>query len=68
MLKTVWAVVRNGKVELLENLQLLEGSKVLVTLISDQDEQQFWLIGSEKSLNKIWDNEEDDIYAELLEK
>ena len=27
MLKSVWAVVRNGKVELLEDIQLSEGSK-----------------------------------------
>lgn len=27
----------------------------------------FWLKASEPSLNAIWDNPEDDIYAELLE-
>ena len=27
----------------------------------------FWLKASEPSLNAIWDNSEDDIYAELLE-
>ncbi|MBE9214445.1 hypothetical protein IQ247_17515 [Plectonema cf. radiosum LEGE 06105] len=68
MLKSVWATVRNGKIELLEDIQLSEGTKVLITLISDQDEQQFWLTTSEKSLNKVWDNQEDEIYAELLKK
>lgn len=68
MLKSVWAVVRNGKVELLEDIQLSEGSKVLITLISDEDEQQFWITASETALNKVWDNQEDDIYAELLER
>ena len=43
MLKTVWAVVREGKIELLENLSLSEGARVLVTLIPDEDEQQFLL-------------------------
>ncbi|NJM18665.1 MAG: hypothetical protein HC836_01140 [Richelia sp. RM2_1_2] len=57
MLKSVWANVRNGKIELLEDIQLSEGTKVLITLISDQDEQQFWLTTSEKSLNKVWDNQ-----------
>jgi hypothetical protein len=33
MLKTVWAVVRDGKIELLENAPLPEGARVLVTLI-----------------------------------
>jgi hypothetical protein len=28
----------------------------------------FWLSASEGSLNEIWNNEEDDVYAELLEK
>ncbi|MGB3640211.1 MAG: hypothetical protein WBA39_21940 [Rivularia sp. (in: cyanobacteria)] len=68
MLKAVWAIVRNGKVELLEDIQLSVGSKVLVTLISDEDEEQFWLTTSEKALDKVWDNQEDDIYAELLKK
>lgn len=27
----------------------------------------FWLQASEASLNAIWDNPEDDVYAELLE-
>ena len=68
MYKTVWAIVCNGKVELLENLQLSEGSKVLVTLIPEQDEGQFWLTASENALNKIWDNTEDEVYAELLQE
>ncbi len=32
------------------------------------DENEFWLKASEPSLNPIWDNSEDDIYAELLER
>ncbi|MEM6754761.1 MAG: hypothetical protein AAF630_17535 [Cyanobacteria bacterium P01_C01_bin.38] len=52
MLKSVWAVVR----------------KVLITLISDEDEQEFWITASETALNKVWDNQEDNVYAELLEK
>lgn len=68
MLKTVWAIVRDGKVELLEDIQLSEGSKVLITLISEEDEEKFWVTASETALNKVWDNQEDDIYAELLEK
>jgi hypothetical protein len=68
MMKTVWAVVREGKIELLENLSLAEGSRVLVTLIPDEDEQQFWMDASERSLTEVWGNAEDDIYAELLQK
>jgi hypothetical protein len=68
MLKTVWAVVREGKIELLENLSLSEGARVLVTLIPDEDEQQFWMSASERALAQVWENTEDDIYAELLQK
>ncbi len=31
------------------------------------DDDGFWLKASEPSLNAIWDNCEDDVYAELLE-
>lgn len=31
------------------------------------DGDDFWLAASEPLLNLIWDNPEDDIYAELLE-
>lgn len=67
MPKTVWAVVREGKIELLESTRLEEGSRVLVTLIEDS-EQAFWLEVGQASLNKIWDNPEDDVYAQLLQR
>jgi Protein of unknown function DUF104. len=63
MLNTIRAVVREGKIELLEEVEIPEGTEVLVTpLIEDE----FWLKASESSLNSIWDNSEDDVYAELL--
>jgi hypothetical protein len=67
MLNTVWAVVRGGKIELLEPADLPEGRKVLVTLLPDED-TQFWLHTSQVALDTIWDNPEDDVYAQLLEK
>lgn len=67
MLKTVWATVRQGKIELLEPTELPEGTRVLVTLLPD-DESEFWLQTSQVSLDAIWDNTEDDVYAQLLEK
>lgn len=65
MLNTLWAVVREGKIELLESANLSEGTKVLVTLLPDE-ESEFWLLASQSSLDNIWNNEEDDVYAELL--
>lgn len=65
MLKTLWATVRQGKIELLESTELPEGTRVLVTLLPD-DEAEFWLQASQASLNAVWDNPEDDVYGQLL--
>jgi AF2212-like len=66
MLNTIRAVVREGKIELLEKVEIPEGTEVLVTpLVNEPD---FWLKASESSLDSIWNNSEDNVYAELLEK
>ncbi|GAB4460106.1 MAG: hypothetical protein Fur0044_52560 [Anaerolineae bacterium] len=65
MLNTLWAVVREGKIELLEEVEVPEGTKVLVTFLPDEQDE-FWQKVSQTSLDKIWDNAEDDIYEELL--
>jgi hypothetical protein len=66
MLKTLWATIHQGKIELLESTELPEGTRVLVTLLPD-DETRFWLEASQTSLDAIWDNNEDDVYAQLLQ-
>jgi hypothetical protein len=65
MLKTLWATVRQGKIELLESAVLPDGGRVLVTLLPD-DETEFWSQASQTSLDTVWNNAEDDIYAQLL--
>ena len=65
MLSTIHAVVRDGKIELLEPVSLPDGAHVLVTVLSD-DDQVFWQQASEAAIKHVWDNDEDDIYAELL--
>ena len=67
MIKTLLATVRKGKIEISEQVTLPEGAKVLVTLLPN-DEAKFWHDASQESLNKVWDNAEDDVYAELLEE
>ncbi|MDH6066478.1 hypothetical protein NWP26_04185 [Chrysosporum ovalisporum APH033B] len=57
MLKTLWANVWEGKIELLESAQLPEGTRVLVTLLPD-DQTEFWLQPSQTSL--------DEVYTQLL--
>jgi predicted DNA-binding antitoxin AbrB/MazE fold protein len=67
MFNTVLGEIRQGKIELLEHVDLPEGTKVLVTLVPDE-ESQFWLKASQTSLATVWENPEDDVYGELLEK
>lgn len=65
MLSTVRAVVRQGKIEVTEPVDLPEGTAVLVTLLIDKD-TLFWSRVGEAALNTVWDNAGDDLYAELL--
>jgi hypothetical protein len=67
MMQTLWAVIHEGKIVLAEPAELPEGAKVLVTLLTE-DERRFWTEASQKSLATVWDNTEDDVYAQLLEK
>lgn len=65
-MQNIRAIVREGKIELLEDVEIPEGTEVLVTPLSD--DSAFWQNASESSLDSVWDNAEDDVYAELLEK
>jgi len=65
MQKTLKAIIHEGKIEPLEKVDLPEGAKVLVRLLPD-DETEFWQQASETSLSAVWDNPEDDVYAQLL--
>ena len=67
MLNSVWAIVSEGKIQPLEAIHAPEGTKVLLTFLPE-DESEFWLKASSASLGKIWDNAEDDRYAELLKE
>ena len=64
MPKTVWATFSQGKVELLKQIAIPDGTRILVTILPD-DESDFWLKTSQTSLAAVWDNDEDDIYAQL---
>ena len=66
MLNTLRGIIREGKVQLLEHVNLPDGTKVLVTPLTD--ESQFWVDASQISLEAIWDNAEDDVYGQLLQK
>ena len=61
------AIIRDGKIEPLEQVDLPEGSKVLVTLLPDE-EAEFWLGASQASLDAVWADSVDDVYAQLLKE
>ena len=63
-MQNIRAIVREGRIELLEEVEIPEGTELLVTPL--RDDSNFWLDISESSLDSIWDNAEDDVYAELL--
>ena len=65
MLTTVWAIVRDGRIEFLEDVDVPNGSQVLVTVLPG--DQQFWFEASQSSLDAVWSNTDDDVYADLLE-
>lgn len=68
MLNTVLAVVPEGRIELVEKIDLAEGTRLLVTLLPREDEDSFWMRASELALASVWDNPQDDVYADLLKE
>ena len=66
MTNTIHAVVREGRIELLDSIIIPEGTKLLVTPVFE--DADFWMKSSESSLENIWNNSEDDRYAELLKE
>jgi len=49
----------------LEEVDLPEGAEVLITILTDT-EKHFWQSASSIHLEKIWNNDEDDVYEKLL--
>ncbi len=68
MLSTVKGIVRKRKIELEEKIKIPEGTRLLITILSDDETEMFWKDASKTSLDKTWNNTEDNIYAELLQK
>jgi hypothetical protein len=68
MIPTLWGVVREGRIELEEQFPLAEGARVLVTAVPSEEESSYWQSASQSALDAIWDNPQDEVYAELLKK
>lgn len=63
-MQTFWATFSHGKVELLEQIEVPDGTRVLVTIFAD-DDTDFWLQASQSSIDAVWNNSEDDVYDQL---
>ena len=73
MLTTRRGVLQRGTVTLLEPADVPEGTRALVTLLPDEegaasDLRAFWQDASRAALDAVWDNPEDDVYADLLKE
>jgi hypothetical protein len=63
------AVVHHGKIELVDEMELPEGAHLLVTRVTEEDEEKaFWLAASLPAMRALWDNDEDDVYEQLLKE
>ncbi len=65
MLISHQAVYESGSLKLPKDALIPEGSKVIVTVIEEPKEEYF-IKASEEMLDKIWNNDSDDIYEQLL--
>ena len=73
MLRTLRGIVREGKVSFLESAAVPDGTRALIVLLTDGEEgaaesADFWQAAGQASLDAVWNNTEDDVYAELLEE
>ncbi|HEY5884842.1 MAG TPA: hypothetical protein VIT88_09165 [Pyrinomonadaceae bacterium] len=58
------AIVNDGRIEPLEDIEVPDGTQLLVTVVTNGDD--FWMTATQSNLDAIWNNSEDDIYGELL--
>lgn len=58
------AIVNDGRIEPLEDIEVPDGTQLLVTVVSNDDD--FWMTATQSNLDAVWNNSEDDIYGELL--
>lgn len=73
MTTKVEAIYENGTLKLSSPLPLAEKAHVVVTIqtkanSAETDEREAWLKKSEEVLTKSWDNPDDDVFNELLDR
>jgi len=65
---TIRAIVRDGKIVPVDDLSLADGTRLLVTFVPDDDESGFWQEVDQDALGTVWNNDQDDVYAQLLKE
>jgi len=72
MTATIEAIYESGMLKLAQALPLADKARVLVTIHTDEpsqnSERAAWLKLSEETLTKTWDNPDDEVFNELLQK
>jgi hypothetical protein len=67
-MESIPGIVQDNKVVLSEEIHIPDGTRVIVTVPSNVKPASFWEAASAGTLDRIWNNEEDDIYADLLKE
>jgi hypothetical protein len=65
---TLEAIYENGTLVLPQRLEIPDKSRVRVTIEPSDPDRETWLKLSEEALTKVWDNDADDVFNELLQK
>jgi len=69
MLRTGEAVVeKDGRVRLLEHVELRAGARALVTILSEEDDSRTTALASEKALAEDWNRPDEDEAWQHLQK
>lgn len=68
MLKTIKTKYRRGILKVPENFNIPDNSTVFISYAESDETDSGILQSSESYLDKIWNNNEDDIYEQLLNK
>ena len=67
MLKTINGIYQDGKFVIDETIKIPDKTTVFISFL-EKNNDDFFLNASEYSLDKIWANDEDDVYEQLLKK
>ena len=68
MSATVEAIYESGSLRLMRALSLPEHTRVRIHVetIPSDPEREVWLKQGEQGLKRVWDNDADDVYNDLL--